>query len=414
MDQSKISNHLLFTQTHFDLLNKLYTSSFKDFLTPDEIYKVITEATAHGLQLDRASYWKIADDRLICMTMFNKNDNSHCSDKDLFATELPNYFNALKSGIAIVADNALTNEFTKELKEKYLIPNRITEILDLPIRENGILVGVLCCEHRDVNRKWSDSDFAFARTVGDMLTLLIEQCRHRNTEREIKKLYAVSKKLNEKLLDFTYIISHNVRSNTSNMSMIIDLISESQSIEEKREYFALLKESSDKLSETIHYLNETINIQVGSKEGKTKLNVRSEIEKTLLGVNGIIKKEKASIAIEVANDLEIQTIPSYFESIMFNLITNAIKYKSPQRQPEIIIAAKKINAKIVITVKDNGLGIDLQKNKNKIFGMYKTFHGNDDAVGLGLFMTKNHVEALGGKISVDSEVGVGSVFKVIL
>lgn len=414
MDQSKISNYLLFTQTHFDLLNKLYTSSFKDFLSPDEIYKVITEAIAHGLQLNRASYWKFTDDRLICMTMFNNSDNTHCSDKDLFASDLPNYFLALKNGIAIVADNALTNEFTKELKEKYLVPNGITDILDLPIRENGVLVGVLCCEHRDAKRKWNDSDFAFARTVGDMMTLLIEQCRHRNTEREIEKLYAVSKKLNEKLLDFTYIISHNVRSNTSNMSMIIDLIADSDNAEEKQEYFALLKESCDKLSETIHYLNETINIQLGSKEEKTKLNVKSEIEKTLLGVNCIIRKEKASIVIDIAGDIEIQSIPSYFESIIFNLVTNAIKYKAPNKRPEIAITAKKVNLKTEITVEDNGLGIDLQKNKNKIFGMYKTFHGNDDAIGLGLFMTKNHVEALGGTISVESEVGKGSTFKIIM
>ena len=414
MDQRKISNNLLFTQAHFDLLSKLYKSSFKDFGSTTEIYKVIVETTAQGLQIDRASYWKINDDKLVCMTLFDNNKNTHCTEVDLLAIEYPNYFNALKNGIAIVADDALTNEFTKELKENYLIPLGITSMLDLPIRENGKLVGVLCCEHRDAKRSWSQSDFAFARTVGDVLALLIEQCKHRNTEKEIEKLYAVSTKLNEKLLDFTYIVSHNIRSNTSNMSMIIDLIDDTENINERKEYFKLLKESNNKLSDTIHYLNETINIQLGSKQSMSKLNVKSEIEKALLGVNGIIKKEKASIKIDVPNDMVIRSIPSYFESIMFNLITNAIKYKSPDANPEIAIVAKKINSKIEITVKDNGLGIDLNKYKNKIFGMYKTFHGNPDAVGLGLFMSKNHVEALGGTIDVESEKGKGSTFKVVL
>lgn len=414
MDRSSISNNLLFTQQHFDLLARLYKSSFRDFDSAGEIFKVITETIAQGLEIDRASYWQITDEKLICLDLYDNEQKIHTIERDLHAIELPNYFKALKNGIAIVADDARNNEFTKELREHYLSPLGITDMLDIPIRENGQLIGVLCCEHRDDPRNWSQSDFAFARAVGDIMALLIEQCRHRHSEREIERLYELSKKLNEKLLDFTYIISHNIRSNTSNMSMIIDLIDDTQDESEKLEYFKLLKESNNKLSETIHYLNETINIQLGSKESKVKLNLKSEIEKTLLGVNGIIKKENTTIRIHVPDAMEIKTIPSYFESILFNLITNAIKYRSPDRDPEIDITARKSGGKTEISVADNGLGIDLNKNGNKIFGMYKTFHGNEDAVGLGLFMSKNHVEALGGTISVESQPGKGSIFKVVL
>ncbi|HMI08695.1 MAG TPA: GAF domain-containing sensor histidine kinase [Flavobacterium sp.] len=414
MRQGKISNNLLFTQQHFDLLATLYRSSINDYHSARNVYEVITETAAKGLYIDRASFWRIAEDRLICQNLFDSVSGKHSIEKDLPACALPNYFKALKEGIAIVADDVLTNEYTKELKDLYLIPHGITDMLDLPIRENGVLIGVLCCEHRDDPRTWSASDLAFARALGDIMTLLVEQCKRRMAELEIEKLYAISKKLNEKLLDFTYIISHNIRSNTSNMSMIIDLIDDTEILEEKREYFQLLKESNNKLSDTIHYLNETISIQLGSKESKVKLNLKSEIEKTLLGVNGIIKKEHATIKIALPEGMEIRTIPSYFESIMFNLITNAIKYKSPERNPVIEITAKRTNSKTVILVSDNGVGIDLHKNKNKIFGMYKTFHGNNDAVGLGLFMTRNHVEALGGTIEVESEMGKGSTFKVVL
>jgi K+-sensing histidine kinase KdpD len=412
--QSKISNDLLFTQNHFDLLAKLYKSSLKDYGSVGDIYKVITQTIAEGLDIGRVSFWKILEDKLVCQNLYDRKTHRHTTDKDLLATELPIYFNALKDGIAIVANKARTNEFTKELTQNYLIPRSINDMLDLPIRENGKLIGVVCCENCAGQKDWSEADMAFARAAADILMLLLEQSRHRETEREIEKLYAVSKKLNEKLLDFTYIISHNIRSNTSNMSMIMDLIDDTKDEPEKLEYFKLLRESNDKLSETIHYLNETINIQLGSKESKVRLNLKSEIEKTLLGVNGIIKKENTSIRINVPDDMEIRTIPSYFESIMFNLITNAIKYKSPGRNPEIEITAKKTNSKTEIVVMDNGCGIDLVKNRNKIFGMYKTFHGNDDAVGLGLFMSKNHIEALGGSIAVESEPGKGSIFKVVL
>lgn len=414
MEQGKISNNLLFTQEHFDLLAKLYKTSINDYHSIQKVYEVITETAVKGLQIDRAGFWKITENKLVCIDLFDGSTGRHSVEKDLQARDLPKYFQALKEGIAIVANDALTNEFTKELKEEYLIPNGITDMLDLPIREHGNLIGVLCCEHRDDPRNWSQSDLAFARAVGDIMTLLIEQCKRGLAEIELEKSYAVAKMLNEKLLDFTYIISHNIRSNTSNMSMIIDLIDDTEIIAEKREYFQLLKESSNKLSDTIHYLNETINIQLGTKESKVKLNLKSEIEKALLGINGIIKKENATIKINLRDDMEIKTIPSYFESIMFNLITNAIKYKSFERNPVIEITARKVNSKTEIEVRDNGRGIDLHKYKNKLFGMYKTFHGNNDAVGLGLFMTKNHVEALGGTIAAESETGKGSTFKVIL
>ena len=110
----------------------------------------------------------------------------------------------------------------------------------------------------------------------------------------------------------------------------------------------------------------------------------------------------------------LNTIPSYFESIITNLISNAIKYKSPEKKHQIKIFAGKEKRKTIITVEDNGIGIDLTKNKDKIFGMYKTFHDNTDAIGLGLFMTKNKVNVLGGTIDVESKIYEGTVFKLIL
>jgi len=233
----------------------------------------------------------------------------------------------------------------------------------------------------------------------------------KTAEMEIDKMYTISKNLNERLLDFTYIISHNIRSNTSNISMIIDLIESTNEIDEKEEYFQLLKESNKKLVDTIYYLNETVNIQLSSKENRVKLNLKEEIEKILVAINAIVRSNNVTINYHIPDDFTIKVIPSYLESIMLNLITNAIKYRSKERDLIVEITAIKNGKEYTIAVKDNGLGIDLVKNKDKIFGMYKTFHGNADAVGLGLFMTKNHIEALGGNISVESKVNTGTEFK---
>lgn len=99
------------------------------------------------------------------------------------------------------------------------------------------------------------------------------------------------------------------------------------------------------------------------------------------------------------------------ESILLNFISNAIKYSRPNIEPVITISFHKNNELII---EDNGLGIDLEIHGNNLFGMYKTFHPNKDSRGIGLFITKNQVEAMGGTIAVKSKVNVGTTFTIIL
>ena len=543
MSKSEINNGLLFNQEHFNLLIKLYKSSFIDYNSIEDIYKTITETAVKGLNIIRASYWEIENDNLICKNLFDSTTKKHTSGTKLYAKELPVYFQALKDGFAIIADDVNTNIHAQELKESYLIPLGIKNMLDLPIRKDGELIGVFCCEHNIENRNWSESDLAFTRSLCDILNLMTEQGKRREiekklleTERKISlitensndgfviiekgfltyaspsyleilgftsddltnfttfdifhyihkedvkavkeivyknlkeqnkyfkcqfrirskngkyywredsacvlydddgnyskyliisrdisqmksaeekanKLFSLSKDLNAKLADFTHIVSHNIRSNTSNMTMLIDLIEDTEEFSEQKEYFKLLKQSNNKLSETISHLNDTIDLQFTSKKRKTEINIQTEINTILETFKEQIDFEKIKIELSITKDLTVYTIPTYFESIISNLISNAIKYKSPKRKLILKITARKEKRKTLITVEDNGIGIDLIKNKDKIFGMYKTFHNNSDAIGLGLFMIKNKVNVLGGSIKVESKINSGSLFKLVL
>jgi signal transduction histidine kinase len=89
-----------------------------------------------------------------------------------------------------------------------------------------------------------------------------------------------------------------------------------------------------------------------------------------------------------------------------------VKYRSPSRPAFIRLHAHAEPGYVVLTVQDNGRGIDLVKNRAKLFGMYKTFHDNEDARGVGLFITKNQVEAMLGTIAVDSQVDLGTTFTI--
>ena len=104
--------------------------------------------------------------------------------------------------------------------------------------------------------------------------------------------------------------------------------------------------------------------------------------------------------------------PAYLESIILNFLSNAVKYSHPQRTPVISFDLFHENNKPVLSITDNGIGIDLKRNGDKLFGMYKTFHGNPDARGIGLFITKNQIEFMGGHVEAESELNVGSTFKI--
>ena len=254
----------------------------------------------------------------------------------------------------------------------------------------------------------SNNNFINFVGVGRNVTSRIEK------ELELKRLLDVTSSQNNKLYNFTHIVSHNIRSHTSNLSMVIDVIESTENISEKLSYFDLFKEGTEKLSETIEYLNEIITIQQKTNIEKTKIYLKHEIEKTKMALSLAIKESKITITDAIPDNLIVTAIPAYLDSILLNLFTNAIKYKSPERNPTLEIGYEIIDDYTILNFKDNGLGLDLKKNGHKLFGMYKTFHGNEDAKGIGLFITKNQLEAMNGKIEIESEVDQGSNFKIYL
>ena len=89
-------------------------------------------------------------------------------------------------------------------------------------------------------------------------------------------------------------------------------------------------------------------------------------------------------------------------------------YHSPDRKPKISIRTTQENDLVRLDVTDNGMGIDLVKFKDKVFGLYKRFHTHTEGKGLGLFLVKETIEKLHGKIHVESELGKGSVFQILI
>ena len=226
------------------------------------------------------------------------------------------------------------------------------------------------------------------------------------------ELLAITKDQNTRLRSFAYIVSHNIRSHSSNISGITNLLQSSLAEEDREMFMSMLATSTDLLDQTINHLNEILTVQQTTSQLMEEVDLRVELDKTM----SIFAQDLGRLGAQVINDVpqntRIRVVRAYLDSILLNLVSNAIKYRDPERRLKIHLNSSIFGQGVRLSITDNGLGIDLSRHSEHVFGMYKTFHGNSNARGFGLFLTKSQIEAMGGTIELDSEIGKGSTFKV--
>lgn len=219
---------------------------------------------------------------------------------------------------------------------------------------------------------------------------------------------------NKRLQNFAYIVSHNLRSHAGNLKFMVNLFEDSQLKDDRTEIFSHIKTISESLSATMGHLDEIVRIQSEISKERKLVEFETIFNNVASALHTNIANSDAKIITDFSDCPQVDYIPAYLESIFQNLLTNAIKYKHPDRAPVIHIHTQKIGNEIYLVFEDNGVGIDMKRYGEQIFGMYKTFHQNADSKGIGLFMTRNQVEALGGSIQLESTVNIGTKFTVKL
>ena len=244
--------------------------------------------------------------------------------------------------------------------------------------------------------------------------IMINITKTKEIEKDLNSSFTLVSEQNKRLLNFSHIVSHNLRSHTSNITSLIGLIETAENNEERKEMLDLLKSVSIALNETMTNLNEVVNIQTNLSLAVEKINVVKYIDATLKVLSQKIKLNEVTIINEIGTNVEINYNPAYMESILYNIISNAVRYSHKERNSFITLKNYVEHDLNVIEITDNGIGIDLEKNKDKIFGMYKTFSSYKDSKGIGLFITKNQIEAMGGSITVESKPNVGTTFKIYI
>ena len=215
---------------------------------------------------------------------------------------------------------------------------------------------------------------------------------------------------NKQLEDFAHITSHNLRAPIANLKALMQMHNEAAVQQEKDLYLGMVHEVIKKIDETLNDLVEVVQIRKDVNVEKEKLLFAERLQKVMDVLLVDIETSNIRITYDFDEEPVIEYSRVYLDSILQNFITNAIRYRSSEHTPAVHLQTWRENDNIMMSVEDNGVGIDMERFGNKLFGFRNTFHKNKDAKGIGLFITKTQVEAMGGSIRAESHPGEGTKF----
>jgi signal transduction histidine kinase len=217
-------------------------------------------------------------------------------------------------------------------------------------------------------------------------------------------------KYNNDLRQFSYTISHNLRGPIASLLGLGQLVQKDNLNDFNKEILEYILTTTHRLDSIIKDLNKIIDIRHDIFRVREKISLREIISE----IEQMLEREIESYGIQVIKQFEpiatVYMVRPMLSSILYNLLSNAIKYHSPDRSPVISISMKEDAKSYSMQVEDNGLGIDLEKQGENIFKLYKRFHLHTEGKGIGLYLVKQQTEALGGTITVSSKPNQFTLF----
>jgi len=236
----------------------------------------------------------------------------------------------------------------------------------------------------------------------------------KKAEKDIKRLLELSQDQNDRLKNFAHIVSHNLRSHASGILGMLEILKMEEPELYSNEYVQYLKKGANNLQKTIQHLTEVVKSSYLDEDELKIIPLKPVVERNIDSLITTAEKNKIQLLNLVNDEIYIRAIPAYLDSIIMNFITNSIKYADKNKNSYLKITAWKTENNTVVQFTDNGLGIDMDKYGSQLFELYKTFHNHSESSGIGLHITNNQIQAMGGTVEVESAPGIGTTFRVVL
>jgi PAS domain S-box-containing protein len=329
----------------------------------------------------------------------------------------------------IVSFNSRANQMALEQSGKkikvgsqafsYFPKNRIPHVKEAihRVSENETINYETSYQLSDGTIKWFDAKWVgVADDNGHNIGFILafnDITERKIAELERERITADLVQRNNDLEQFTYIVSHNLRAPVANimgLSNLLNSVGEDDKLANER-IKASLATSIHALDNMIVDLNRILQVSSRANERQEVVVFDDVMKDVMNGLHDIIEGEHVVINCDFKTAAKMMAVKSYMHSIFYNLVSNSIKYRRSEESPSLDIYTRRNSNGVEIVFKDNGKGIE-ERNLTDLFGLYKRFDSNVDGKGVGLFMTKMQIEAMGGSIDVESEPGVGSIFIV--
>ena len=395
--------------------------SKEDLSDRDYALMRIVEVDARALGVERVNIWIFNEDHteIVCLENYERSKDNHGKGMRISVNQYPAYFKALEKSRFIAADNALTDSGTREFADEYLIPSGISSMMDATVRLHGKTIGVVCHEHVGPMRQWTQDEKDFAGSIADMVSLALEASERKLAEEMLfhaQKMEAIGTLAGGLAHDFNNILA-GIMGYAGLIQKRLD--QESPLIEELKAVEGLSRRGADLTRALLTF----------SKRGRyhpKPFRINNVVE----GVLKLVRKTSAEdISIEAELSPDVSNVfgdEGQLDQIFMNLCLNArqamprggtltIKTRNMKPGEEFLRVhpGLKEGSYVVVIVSDTGIGIDAG-TRSRIFEPFFTTRAAQSGTGLGLSIVSGIVEKHGGCIEVESEVGIGTTFKVYL
>ena len=336
--------------------------------------------SSKALDCSRCNAWLFENNqtKLVSLLSYQKVKNLFINENPLVKDQLPNYFKFLKKNELIVSDNAKIEPINSELLESYIIPNEVTSMIDVPLRSEGEMIGVICFEHVKTQHSWSNDEKKFTQSVAQLLSLALETKKKREYRVELEKIISQKEVLISE-------INHRVK---NNMAIIISLMNLQKQKMKDSYHSELLEDIKGKV-----YSMSMIQEQLHSNENLDSISLGKYLEDLVRKLN-ISYSQGNSVAIdfemeEIVIDVS-KAIPCGL--IAHEILTNSFKYAFNDQNlfPKLVISLKKNDNIVELIFHDNGSAFDLNSSKN----------------GMGLELINDLSEQIDASITFNVEKGV--------
>jgi len=382
--------------------------------------RLITETAARVMGTARASLWLHTSDRdaITCIDLFDAESQTHSSGQVLTARAYPTYFAALQDTRAIVAPDACQDPRTKELKEAYLTPAGIVSVLNAPVRQGGRAIGVVCHEHAGERRVWSPEEEAFAGSIADLVWLLLEARERRHAQEALLQAKEAAEAANRAKSQFLANMSHEIRTPLTGVIGMLQLLRRTKLDAKQERYVANAAASAETLLAVIGDVLDFSKIEAGRLElDDLPFSLPDVVDGAVRSFAGRAEESGLELAYRVGASVPeaVRGDPNRLRQVLVNLVGNALKFterghvvvdcRQQERTPEGLV--------LRFEVRDTGCGIPPEKQAT----IFDSFTQVDSSMarsyggtGLGLAVSRQLCEMMGGAIGVQSEVGKGSTF----